>query len=111
MLRCVIKTYGSGDAAVYALRGVDLDIPPGELVVVLGPSGSGKTTLINIIGGIETATVARSWWLARTSPDAAGGPERVPPPAHRVRVPVLQSGTHPDRAGERRGAGGADRTR
>ncbi|MEV0271457.1 ABC transporter ATP-binding protein [Hamadaea sp. NPDC050747] len=55
-LRAVTKTYGSGDAEVQALRDVDVDITPGELVVVLGPSGSGKTTLINIIGGIETAT-------------------------------------------------------
>jgi putative ABC transport system ATP-binding protein len=58
-LRGVHKVYGSGDAAVRALDGVDLDIPAGELVVVLGPSGSGKTTLINIIGGIESATAGR----------------------------------------------------
>ncbi len=55
-LRGVTKTYGTGEGAVSALRGVDLDVPPGELVVVLGPSGSGKTTLVNIIGGIEAAT-------------------------------------------------------
>ena len=55
-LRGVSKVYGSGDAAVSALRGIDLDIGTGELVVVLGPSGSGKTTLVNIIGGIESAT-------------------------------------------------------
>ncbi len=55
-LRDVTKVYGTGDAAVHALRGVDLEIGSGELVVVLGPSGSGKTTLVNIIGGIETVT-------------------------------------------------------
>ncbi len=55
-LRNLTKTFGQGSAAVDALRGVDLDIEPGELIVVLGPSGSGKTTLINIVGGIESAT-------------------------------------------------------
>ena len=52
----VTKTFGEGDAAVHALKGIDLDIGSGELVVVLGPSGSGKTTMCNIIGGIESAT-------------------------------------------------------
>ncbi len=55
-LRAVTKVYGSGEAAVAALRGVDLDIEPGEFVVVLGPSGSGKTTMVNILGGIEAAS-------------------------------------------------------
>ncbi|WP_063047532.1 ABC transporter ATP-binding protein [Nocardia pseudovaccinii] len=54
-LRAVNKTYGTGEAAVHALTGVDLDIRPGELVAVLGASGSGKTTLLNVIGGIEAA--------------------------------------------------------
>jgi putative ABC transport system ATP-binding protein len=55
----VTKVYGKGDAAVHALRGIDLEIEPDELVVVLGPSGSGKTTLVNIIGGIESVTEGR----------------------------------------------------
>ncbi|MBN2177758.1 MAG: ABC transporter ATP-binding protein [Demequinaceae bacterium] len=55
-LKGLTKTFGQGSAAVEALKGVDLDIEPGELVVILGPSGSGKTTLINIIGGIESAS-------------------------------------------------------
>jgi putative ABC transport system ATP-binding protein len=50
------KRYGSGPAAVDALRGVALDVAPGQFVVILGPSGSGKTTLLNVIGGIEEAT-------------------------------------------------------
>ncbi|WP_127115393.1 ABC transporter ATP-binding protein [Shimia sediminis] len=50
------KVYGEGEAAVHALRGVDLDIPKGEIVVLLGPSGSGKSTLLNIIGGLDRAT-------------------------------------------------------
>lgn len=50
------KVYGEGPAAVHALRGVDLEIPAGELVVLLGPSGSGKSTLLNIIGGLDRGT-------------------------------------------------------
>ncbi|TDD31303.1 ABC transporter ATP-binding protein [Actinomadura sp. KC06] len=55
-LRGVGKTYGTGHAAVHALREVDLEVERGEFVVLLGPSGSGKTTLLNVIGGIEPAT-------------------------------------------------------
>ena len=50
------KVYGEGPAAVHALRGVDLEIPSGELIVLLGPSGSGKSTLLNIIGGLDRAS-------------------------------------------------------
>lgn len=58
-LEAVVKTYGVGDVAVHALRGVDLDVGPGEFVVLLGPSGSGKTTLLNVVGGIESPTSGR----------------------------------------------------
>lgn len=50
------KVYGAGHSAVHALRGVDLEIPQGEIVVLLGPSGSGKSTLLNILGGLDRAT-------------------------------------------------------
>lgn len=50
------KVYGSGHSAVHALRGVDLEIPSGDIVVLLGPSGSGKSTLLNIIGGLDRGT-------------------------------------------------------
>ncbi|MET0660783.1 MAG: ABC transporter ATP-binding protein [Steroidobacteraceae bacterium] len=53
------KTYGEGDAAVHALRGVNLTIAEGELVVLLGPSGSGKSTLLNILGGLDRPTAGR----------------------------------------------------
>jgi putative ABC transport system ATP-binding protein len=54
--RNVVKRYGTGDATVQALRGVDLEIRPGEFIVMLGPSGSGKSTLLNILGGLDTAS-------------------------------------------------------
>lgn len=50
------KTYQMGEVQVHALRGVNLDLYDGELVVLLGPSGSGKSTLLNILGGLDSAT-------------------------------------------------------
>jgi putative ABC transport system ATP-binding protein len=50
--RGVTKTYGTGDARVMALRGIDLDVRRGELLMLVGPSGCGKTTLISIIAAI-----------------------------------------------------------
>jgi putative ABC transport system ATP-binding protein len=54
--RGLTKVYGSGHSAVQALRGVDLDLPERELVVLLGASGSGKSTLLNILGGLDRPT-------------------------------------------------------
>jgi putative ABC transport system ATP-binding protein len=53
-IRCrgVLKTYGSGTSAVRALRGVDLDVAEGEMLMLVGPSGCGKTTLISVIAGV-----------------------------------------------------------
>ncbi|QFU18089.1 ABC transporter ATP-binding protein [Microvirga thermotolerans] len=60
--RKLCKSYGTGEAAVYALRDVDLDIYSGEFVVLLGPSGSGKSTLLNILGGLDAPTSGQATW-------------------------------------------------
>lgn len=54
--RGLSKSYRMGDADVWALRDLDLDIFEGEFVVLLGPSGSGKSTLLNILGGLDAPT-------------------------------------------------------
>src|SRR3974390_2050948 len=61
-VRGLTKTYGMGLAEVHALAGVDLDLFPGELVVLLGPSGSGKTTLLNNLGGLDAPTTVELWF-------------------------------------------------
>jgi putative ABC transport system ATP-binding protein len=56
------KLYRSGEVEVHALRGVDLELRAGEVVVLLGASGSGKSTLLNILGGLDTATRGELWF-------------------------------------------------
>ena len=55
-VRDISKVYQMGDVAVHALRGLNLDLYAGELVVLLGASGSGKSTLLNILGGLDIPT-------------------------------------------------------
>ncbi len=55
-VRDMTRDYIQGAVTVHALRGVDLDIEPGEFTALMGPSGSGKTTLLNAIGGLDSPT-------------------------------------------------------
>ena len=55
------KRYGKGDTAVDALRTVDMDVAPGEVVGLIGPSGSGKSTLIKCLGAVVDPTAGRMW--------------------------------------------------
>lgn len=58
----ITKTYGTGDNAVHALRGIDLSIEDGALTVIVGKSGSGKTTLLNMIGGLDRPSTGEVYY-------------------------------------------------
>lgn len=60
--RGLTRVYGEGEGTVHALRGVDLDIPKGDLVVLLGQSGSGKSTLLNMLGGLDKPSAGSVWF-------------------------------------------------
>ena len=68
--RGITKVYDMGEVQVHALRGVDLDLYEGELVVMLGPSGSGKSTLLNILGGLDVPTAGQVVYRGRDLTEA-----------------------------------------
>jgi putative ABC transport system ATP-binding protein len=59
--RSVSKTYRTGSQTVEALRDVDLDVVPGEMVMVMGPSGNGKTTMLNCLSGLDDIDRGSVW--------------------------------------------------
>ena len=60
-LEAVSRTYGKGDGAVQALRGVSVRLPYGSFTAVMGPSGSGKSTLLQIAAGLDRPSGGRAW--------------------------------------------------
>jgi putative ABC transport system ATP-binding protein len=79
--RGVTKIYSTGTSQVTALRGIDLDVATGELMMLVGPSGCGKTTLISVVAGRQ---------------------DPLPRPDDRVRVSAVQSIAESHRGGKRR---------
>jgi len=69
----ITKVYHMGEVDVHALRGVDLELREGELVVLLGPSGSGKSTLLNILGGLDVPSSGQVVYRGRNLTEAGEG--------------------------------------
>jgi putative ABC transport system ATP-binding protein len=74
-IESVTKIYGTGDAAVAALRNFSLTVSVGDSIAVMGPSGSGKSTLMNILGCLDTPSSGRYPAVSATA-EALGVEER-----------------------------------
>lgn len=88
-VRGVTKTYEQGEAAMRALDGVDLDVGPGELMLLMGPSGSGKTTLLSVMGCILRPTTGTVRVLGDETTQLA---ERALPTIRRDRIGFVFQG-------------------
>ncbi len=96
-LRGITKVYGSGSAALQALKGVDLDIQQGDFVAIMGPSGSGKSTAMNTLGCLDTPTSGEYLFKGVRVSIHSRRDERAlsAPPLPRLRLPGLQpAGAH-----------------
>jgi ABC-type lipoprotein export system ATPase subunit len=65
----LVKVYGTGDAAVHAVRGVNIELPRGEITVLMGPSGSGKSTLLYLLAALDAPTSGSIWLEGRSTED------------------------------------------
>ena len=76
-IRDLAKTFGEGETRVEAVRGLDLDLARGEIVLVMGPSGSGKTTFLSMLGGLLRVSAGEIW--VNGTDIAALGERELPP--------------------------------
>ncbi|MDV7389872.1 ATP-binding cassette domain-containing protein, partial [Arthrospira platensis SPKY1] len=77
------RHFQRGEMDVWALRGIDLTIAPGEFVALVGPSGSGKSTLLNLLGGLDRPS-GGELWVAGLPLHNADGRARTAHRRHRV---------------------------
>ena len=97
--RGIVKVLGRGAGEVRALKGVNIELMPGELTLLMGPSGSGKTTLLSILGCILSPTEGRLRLAGQSTEGLSPRASRnSAPQARRLRLPVLQSRADADGA-------------